>query len=449
MNHAEFIGLVTAYPLTYCVSLMAMLAVYIILFRKQVHAFFDPLFFVAVFTAFAASDVVFLWWLNVIDMQYFLQFIATEAAFFLGLALFRPAKDRDPVKIGGNGQKHSLVVWHGGERHLLIVLYILSASVFAMTQAITYIALGIPILYESRLKYYSVGGGIGALDRILSVTWFITFYLLLYCFAARVRIPRVVHAVVGVALVTSALLSGSKSTFTAMLFATFYFRFLRRDSAHGSFDKALAKWQKVLFVSAIIASILVLSVATVTTGPVALIGSLAIRFASFGDVYFMAYPHHVVEMVPDGHEFLAVFGNILAPFRIVSHENVPEPLGFMLHRIVFGFDDSTGPNARHNVFGLVYFGQVGSVLFSLLLGMLVGAIRNLLPAFVRTGSAVEPLYAFLAISCVWATTDVNLFTKDCVSVILVAPALYAVAAVVCVAAAGKGTRYPHERLLLE
>src|SRR4029078_13426005 len=101
MNHAEFIGLVTAYPLTYCVSLMVMLAVYIILFRKQVHAFFDHLFFVAVFTALSASDVVFLWWLNVIDMQYFLQFIATEAAFFLGLALFRPAKDRDPVKIGG------------------------------------------------------------------------------------------------------------------------------------------------------------------------------------------------------------------------------------------------------------------------------------------------------------------------------------------------------------
>jgi hypothetical protein len=319
------------------------------------------------------------------------------------------------------------------------VLYILSAIAFVLTQVITYASRGIPILYESRLEYYSVGGGIGALDHVLNITWFISCYLLIYCVSTKVRVPRLFHIFVGLALVASATLSGSKSTFTSILFAIFYFGFLRRgDPAQTSFQKFLAKSQKAMFVSTIVASILVISIQAASADPAVWIEYLAVRFASFGDVYFMAYPSHVVDMVSNSNRFLAVFGNILAPFRIVSYHNVPEPLGFLLHRIVYGFDNFTGPNARHNVFGLVYFGLVGSIFFSLLLGVMVSFIRNLLSGFVRPGSAIEPLYAFLAISCVSATTDFALVMKDVLSTILVAPALYAAAAIVCVASRQQG-----------
>jgi oligosaccharide repeat unit polymerase len=441
MNHAEFIGLIIGAPVTYSVTLVITLAVYLILFRKQINSFFDPLFFAVVFAAFAASDVVFLWWLDVIEPRYFIQFFATEAAFFIGLTMFRPAKPpRSPIK--NAGKRSYFVVWHGGEKQLLIVLYVLSGITFVVTQAITYAIRGIPILYRSRLEYYSVGGGIGALDRILNITWFTSCYLLMYCLAAKVRVPRVFHAFIGVALVTSALLSGSKSTFTAMLFAAFYFRFLRRgESDQSSFHRSLAKAQKMMFVSTIAASMLVIGVQAATGDPAVLIESLAVRFASFGDVNFMAYPSHVVDSVPKSSPFLAVFGDMLAPFRLVSYDKTPEPLGFLLHRIVYGFDDFTGPNARHNVFGLVYFGFVGSILFSLILGMIVGFIRNLLSAFVRPGSAIEPLYVFLAISCVGVTTDFTLVIKDIVSIILVAPPLYAVAALICLASRRERVRF--------
>jgi hypothetical protein len=319
-----------------------------------------------------------------------------------------------------------------------------------LTQGITYAILGIPILYASRLEYYAGGGGIGSLDRILNVTWFISCYLLMYCVATKVRIPRTLHFFVGTALVGSALLGGSKATFVVILFAIFYFRFLRRgDPTHSTFDTFLAKLQKVTLVLTIVASALVICVQAASSDPLWVIETLYVRFASFGDVYFMAYPKHIVDTLPSNGAFLALFGNLLAPFRIVRYEDMPEVLGYQLHRIIFGFDNFTGPNARHNVFGLVYFGQVGSMFFSLVLGMIVGFIRNSLPAFVRPGSAAEPIYVYLAISCVLAPADFTLVMKAIVSVISVVPILYAIAALVCVASTAQATLSCRGRLLLE
>ncbi len=451
MNYGDFMVLLAENPVTYSVALIVMLAVYLFLFRKQLNSFFDPLFFTVVFTAFAAADVVFLWWLDLIDTRYFVQFVSTEAAFFIGISLFRPAKCRNNAFIkAGADAKPYLVLWHGGERRFLVVLYILSSAIFVLTQGITYVIRGIPILYASRLEYYSVGGGIGSLDRILNVTWFISCYLLMYCIEAKVRIPRTLHCFVGAALVGSAILSGSKATFVAILFAMFYFRFLRRgDPTRSTFDKFLARFQKATLVLTILAAALVIWIQTVSSNPFVVIETFYVRFASFGDAYFMAYPRHVVDMIPSNGAFLALFGNLLAPFRIVHYEDMPEILGYQIYRIIYGFDNFTGPNARHNIFGLVYFGRVGCMFFSLALGMIVGFVRNSLPVFVRSGSAVEPVYAFLAISCVSASVDFTAVMKDIVSVISVVPILYAMAALVCVASTAQGTLSCRERLLLE
>lgn len=450
MNYVDFMILLASNPFTYSAALVGMLAIYLLLFRKQIYSYFDPLFFAIVFTAFAATDVVFLWWLDQIDSQYLFQFIGTEATFFIGITLFCPASSRRNILSGAAATaKWRPVILHEGERYFLIVLYVLSAVVFVLTQGITYALRGIPILYASRLEYYSEGGGLGILDRVISVTWFFSCYLLMYCVATRVRIPRALHLFVASALVGSALLSGAKSTFIAILFAIFYFRFLRRgDPMYSAFDASLARLQKGTLILAVAAAATVICVQAASNNPLVVIQVLYVRFASFGDIYFMAYPKHVVDMIPGKDAFLALFGNLLAPFRIIGYDDMPESLGYQIHRIIFGFDDFTGPNARHNVFGLVYFGRVGSMFFSLALGMIVGFIRYSLSAFVRPGSAVEPLYVFLAISSVWATTDFTLVTKDIVSAITVVPVLYAVAALVCVASTAQAALNRRGQLLL-
>ena len=437
MNYVNFIILLTNHPLAYSVALIGMLVVYLWIFRRQIYSIFDPLFFAIVFTAFAATDVVFLWWLHEIDALYLFQFLGTEAAFYIGITLFYAESSKKKLLLLGawSVSKWRPVLLRGGEKQFLIVLYFISSIVFVITQSLTYATRGIPILYASRLEYYAEGGGVGLLDRVLSVTWFFSCYLLLYCVATKVRIPRVLHVIVGAALVASPLLSGAKSTFVSTLFAMFYFSFLRReDPGFGAFNASMAKLQRTTFFFAMAASAFVICVQTTSINPAVVLQVLSVRFASFGDTYFMAYPKHIIDTLPGGNAFFALFGNLLAPFRFIHYEDMPDSLGYQLHRAIFGFDDFTGPNARHNVFGLLYFGFAGSMLFSLALGMCVGFFRYTLSALVRPGCAVEPLFVFLAISSVWTTTDFTLVTKDVVSAIMVVPVLYASAALICIAA---------------
>lgn len=128
-----------------------------------------------------------------------------------------------------------------------------------------------------------------------------------------------------------------------------------------------------------------------------------------------------------------MFGSLLAMFRLVAPASLPEPLGFQIFRAVYGSVDFVGPNPRHNVFGVVYFGIFGAIIYSLVLGVMVGFFRNRIPRFIRRGSAIEPLYVFLAISCVSAPTDIGMLTMDIGSVILVAPFLYSAAAILSLA----------------
>jgi hypothetical protein len=427
MSGTQFMELIADTPLTYAVAMIMTLAVYLLLYRKQIYAIFDPFCFLIVSTAFAATDVVFLWWRDLIDARYFIQFINTEAAFLVGLILFKPLNRRIIIRNAGEGEKR-----------FLGILYIVSAATFILSQAITYVILGIPILYESRNSYYSAGGGIGVLNHILNVTWTFSFYLLVYCFASKINVGgwfRLFNVLVGVALVASAILSGSKATFVPMVFLIFYFRFLHRgDQTCSVADKSLAKLQKITAISAIGAIFLVIGVQLSSESPAAWLVSLYWRIADFGDVYFMAYPTHIIDAIPGKGGFLAVFGSLLGPFRIVPYDSLPETLGFVLHRMVYGFNNFSGPNDRHNVFGVVYFGTYGSILYSLILGMIVGFIRNRLPAFVHPGSAVEPLYVYLALSCcLQITGGIELFMNDIGSMIIVMPVLYAMAALVYLA----------------
>jgi hypothetical protein len=446
MSYDEFIGLIVESPVAYFVTLIITLAVYLSFFRKQINSVFDPLFMTTVTMAFAATDVVFLWRLDLIDAQCFIQFISTETAFFVGLMLFRPLKCHEhPMRSAGGGIRRFFVLLHGGEKRFLHVLYVVSVITFMIVQAITYAIRGIPILYASRLEYYSVGGGIGILSHVLAITWFFSCYLLIYCLASTAKTgswSRLFNFIVGVALVASPLLSGSKATFVSIVFVIFYFRFLHReDQACSVANKFLAKLQWATIVFAIAAAVFVISVQQATSDPAVWIAVLSVRFASYGDVYFMAYPTHLVDSISSKDGFLAVFGGLLGTFRLVPYNAMPESLGILLHRMIYGFDNITGPNARHNVFGLVYFGQVGSIFYSLTIGMIVGFIRNRLPAFVRPGSAIEPLFVFLAISCLAVISDLQIAMMDVISIILVAPVLYAITALVYFASTRQGARH--------
>jgi oligosaccharide repeat unit polymerase len=424
MTYLEYFASVSEAPGTYFLIMIITVACYLFILRKQFYSIFDPLFYATLFGAFAATCAVFLWWRDLIDTKYFIQFTCTECAFFIGLLLFKPINFNNLSIRSVEG---------GGQRRFLNALYMVSATTFILTQAISYATLGIPFLSDSRLSYYAAGGGIGALGHIIGVTWSFSCYLLIYRLARNSEIGHRIHLsdiFVGVSLLTSVALSGSRSGLMQVIFLIFYSRFLLKGNRSGLIaDKFLGRLQKTILIAAVVGAILIVSV---KAGGGAIDGSIFVllqRLAVNGDVFFMAYSTHIIDTLSPKSAFLALFGSLLAMFRLVAPASLPEPLGFQIFRAVYGSVDFVGPNPRHNVFGVVYFGIFGAIIYSLMLGAMVGFVRNRIPRFVRRGSAIEPLYVFLAISCVAAPTDIGMLMMDIGSVILVAPFLYATAAI--------------------
>ncbi|HWY71017.1 MAG TPA: hypothetical protein VNX88_20290 [Terriglobales bacterium] len=422
MTYLEFLQELSQHPVVYLVLLVVTVWAYLFLLRKRIYSISDPLFFAALYSALAATAVWYMCWRNLIETTYVLQFAATEVAFIFGILVF-------PCF---NGQGSASTSVYRNNKPFFSLLYIVSSGMFVIAQIAVYSIRGIPIFYASRLQYYAEGGGLGIFDRILSVSSFFCWYLIIYRFAYRIKIkfwPRLLDHAVLWALVFSAVLSGSKSTFLTVVFVIFYFRLLHRQDPDCAieFRDELAKWQKRIIIAACFAFVSVMAFEVHSSSYTLLVIETSQRLSAFGDTFFMAFPTHLVESLSGKHPLLAIFGGVLVMFRLVSPADLPENVGFQLYRGVYGFDAFVGPNPRHNLMGLVYFGIVGSIFYSLTLGLLVGFLRNVVIRWMKPGNTIEPLFAFLAVSCVSVSTDIAIFMKDVSSALMVVPVMYLLA----------------------
>ena len=133
--------------------------------------------------------------------------------------------------------------------------------------------------------------------------------------------------------------------------------------------------------------------------------SLFIRFIHSGDVYWYAYPNNVYLNIKSNAWFSALFTDFLGLFRIVGWNNLPEAIGITFKDIHHPSDIPSGPNARHNVFGLIYYGFFGGILFSFLLGVIISFVRNKLPFILKDTMLNGFIFTFLMIKISGLDTD--------------------------------------------
>lgn len=155
--------------------------------------------------------------------------------------------------------------------------------------------------------------------------------------------------------------------------------------------------------------------------------ALLFRMQSSGDVFFMAYPHELWKTLNGGNAFYALFGGSLIALRLIPPDMVPEPLGFQLFHNATGMSGMFGPNPRHNVFGLVYFGYWGSMLYSAIIGALMGVVRNVGFRFVRIGALSELIFVFAAIAVVPINMGADMFIGDMTNLVLIGCPLIGIA----------------------
>ncbi len=424
MSYSDFELLFASAPALYAMVLSICALAYFLILRKRIHSIFDPLFFNMVLTTFATAVVPFMYLTHEIRGSYFVQFLVTELLFLF--CLVAVPEPRATLRLSDRA------LTSAGHRRFLQCLYLISAVVFVTSQLGAYAVGGIPLFHDSRLDYYSAGGGFGVLGRAISISSFFCWYLLLYRFVYRWRIglwPKACDFGVLLALLISAVLSGSKSTFVSVLFLIFYFRLIhgRTPLYPKKQDARLAKGQHITLIVASVGALLVLIATGYASGVGGAIYALLFRVVVSGDVYFMAYPGDLWKTLNGGNALFAIFGGSMIAFRIIPSDMVPEPLGFQLFHSATGMSGMFGPNPRHNVFGLVYFGYWGSMLYSAFLGATVGTVRNVGFRFVRIGGASELIFVFTAIAVVSLNMGGDTFIGDMTNLVLIGCPMAAIA----------------------
>jgi hypothetical protein len=356
------------------------------------------LFIALAFSAFGTAIVFFLFYTQSINFYHFSSYILTQAAFFVGVFAFRSSEQKalqTPRYVPQNFYQ-------------LNVCFFFFFLVTFVCQLIAYKMRGIPLFLPSRLEAYIGGSGVGILSRVTDISLLCTLLCYYFLLANReqTRITGL-HHLCFLVLITFLILSGSKSAFLNLVFCLFcLLRFYPslRETTKNVFPFSLLRHKLLLFTVGAVFALIIIAVEKNET-PLNPLQELGLRFISSGDIYYMAYPNNVYKLIDNSHGFRALFMDFLGFSRIYPWNELPQAIGLDLIKYHHTGDIIWGPNARHNVFGLIYFGYGGSVLFSLIIGTMVGFFRNKLLSLSGCNFFFFLLYSLFYIKIAFMETD--------------------------------------------
>jgi hypothetical protein len=148
------------------------------------------------------------------------------------------------------------------------------------------------------------------------------------------------------------------------------------------------------------------------------------RFVYSGDIYWYAYPDNIYKIIPPNRPLEALFGDFLGLFRLYDWDELPSAIGLTLKRYHHPSDVISGSNARHNVFGLIYFGFYGSILFSFLIGVSISFVRNRLAGIINYTFVGGGIFTYLILKTSGFDTDPTLTLSYLNNLLVIFPVLF-------------------------
>jgi hypothetical protein len=350
-----------------------------------------------------------------ISNSLFLNFVLTQTAYFWGMFRFRKVENTiEPRSIPGNFSQ-------------INSCYYFFCFITIACHLLTYKLRGIPLFMDSRLEAFVGGTGLGIFSRIIDVSIIcsILCYFFLTANHEKVKIT-LLHHLLFLSLIVFLVLSGSKSAFLILPFSLFCLTRVYptlKANLKKTFPFSILQNKFLLLGIGVAISLIIISIQKKRT-PLTPLEELGYRLMLSGDVYYMSYPNHVYKLIDGSHGTVALFQDFLGFFRLYPWEKMPQVIGVDLVRYHHGGELLWGPNGRHNVFGLIYFGYYGAIIFSLLLGVLVGFVRNKLLSVNKNNVFFFLLYSLLYIKIVTMETDPMLGFTYLTNVIFVFPFLF-------------------------
>lgn len=411
MSSEEFVGNVLWPNINlYYLALLLSFVLYYLIFKRYYTSIIDPAFWAFIPSLFGFSIVLFLKFTNEIIDYYFISYLITQFVFGCGFII---ASGEKKITI-------SRIIKFGDEAFFMKVFFLVSFILYVGTTLAGYVILGIPLFAESRLDIAAnAKGGMGVLTRF-SVLGTVCVYCALFYWNNKDIVINFLSKFSIIFFIIVILLGGSKGAFLNIAFIYFCYIYINGNKTI-SFHEKIEKLKRKQIYFIIIGLFFALFVISITNkvNLVTSISFLVFRLVGYGDVYWMAYPNGMIEDVPYKNPIIVLFQSVLGFFRIVPHSEFPEPIGYTLKSMFYNLSSLTGANARHNVFGLVYFGFYGSILFSFIIGFIIGAVRNLFFKCKSSSNLVKIFVVLLYLSVFSLETDPTLFFSNLTDLFLV------------------------------
>ena len=412
MTNWEFILVFSEYWNLYIPILIFTGLIYWIILRRKINNVCDPLFMTALGSLLGASVVVFLYFTENIKLYYFSNYLITQIAFIFPLILYNKKLE---VK-----EKSNFNIKIKDEHLLIYITFILVTILDSLLQLYIYKVSGIPLFKSSRLETFQGGTGFGIFSRIIGVTRFLGIYFsMFYIFnKKKYKLTRKYALIYLSITIIFGIFSGSKSSFLIYINLLFCYSIIN----YGTFYKLNAN--KIILLGICLSSFVVLSLylkfGNLKTSLMAFIE----RFVFYVDVYWQAYPNDIInEIKTNGNIITATFVDFLGSFRIIPWDMLPEPIGYTLFQIHEKSDLIMGANARHNVLGFIYCGYLGSIIYSLILGIILRIGYKALYNSKHKNQIFKAIIVYIYCSIIKVETDVTLAISSIDSLIITLPIL--------------------------
>ncbi|RYY08303.1 MAG: oligosaccharide repeat unit polymerase [Sphingobacteriaceae bacterium] len=345
-------------------------------------------------------------------------YLLTQGAFILGFFMYKPLHKKTIVSV-------YKPIKFEGEWLFLRCLFFSSSILYLTAQVISYKVIGIPLLLGNHVDIYSNTGGWGVLGKIIDVFKPISIFLLVYfIFENTTSLFFTLYKYFFlVVLVIFFAFSGSKSEFMLLGFILFCYLILNANKLSVYYNKIRSYELLLLSVGMVFVFFTIIFKHNKEPEEAGSLEIFLFRLVASGDVYYFAYPNNNIELLNHSKPFLALFGDVFSTLRIVPRTEQPVVLGFQLFNL-FGVSDTvSGPNARHNVFGYVYYGFYGSIVFSFCIGLLLSFARNKLFYLLRRNLLGQVLFVLIYLQIAVVETDPQMVMSNLENVVLLLPIL--------------------------
>jgi hypothetical protein len=434
MSYAEFTLFVNDNILNVTLISLLTLIVYLLLYRKYIFSIFDPFFLIVVIVALANSTVFYLYYDEQIKTQYLTSFLITEASFLCGFFLIRPLDSKSRPDMGKPVSR-----WYDTDLFIATLFY-WSSILHVVLQLITYVVVGLPILMDSRMMTYAGGSGFGIVGRITEVAGntgtILLFYRMFY--KQNGSLEKLYNYSYFILLLFFLIVSGNKTNLVFLVYFLFLLQLcMNRLSGTKTTRRVSQKINRVqswlLFVSIPLIFCVIYVQYTVTVGTsdgLDAFSALMFRVLSFGDVYYMTFPHEVILRMNHDNAFLQLFKDFLGLFRIVPWERLPIDCGLEItsYHALNDTTLTTGPNARYNYFAILYFGAWGQACYCFILGLITSFIRNTLYQHMTRRIIWIVIYVLLNFNLIYMFQDQSYTFAHDFDILLVFPVIVCLSA---------------------